>query len=207
MKLTKYEHACFTVEKDGQLLVIDPGNFTSDFAIPSNVVGIVVTHEHSDHFDPDTLAAIYHNNPDSLLIAHPSITEKMPDHKNASVLAGDSLNVGPFSLTFYGGDHAIIHTDIQPLANLGVLIDKTIYYPGDSFAEPNVPVDVLALPVGAPWLKISEVIDFLRAVQPRLAFPTHDAVLSDIGKSLPDRMIPQLVPDVIYERLTTPIDL
>ena len=25
MKLTKYEHACFTVEKDGKLLVVDPG--------------------------------------------------------------------------------------------------------------------------------------------------------------------------------------
>lgn len=207
MRLTKYEHACFTIEKGGQLLVIDPGNFTTDFAIPSNVIGIIITHAHSDHFDPDQLTAIYNNNPDSILIAHPSIVEKMPDHKSISVQADDTITLGHFNLAFFGGEHATIHPDMPPLANLGVLIDSRLYYPGDSFVRPMVPVDTLALPVGAPWLKISETIDFLREVHPRFAFPTHDAVLSDIGKSLPDRMIPQLVPDVTYKRLTAPIDL
>ena len=27
MKLTKYRHACFTVEKDSKLLIVDPGGF------------------------------------------------------------------------------------------------------------------------------------------------------------------------------------
>ena len=68
-------------------------------------------------------------------------------------------------------------------------------------------MDTLALPVGEPWLKINDSIDFLRDINPRLVFPTHDAVLSDIGKNLPDRIIPGLVPDVTYQRLTTPIEL
>jgi L-ascorbate metabolism protein UlaG (beta-lactamase superfamily) len=55
MKLTKYEHACFTVEKDDQVLVVDPGSFSSDFIAPAGVVAIVVTHEHGDNFDPEQI--------------------------------------------------------------------------------------------------------------------------------------------------------
>ena len=57
MKLTKYEHACFTLEKDGKMLVVDPGTFTTKLDPPENVVGIVITHEHSDHFDVNALSA------------------------------------------------------------------------------------------------------------------------------------------------------
>ena len=82
MKVTKYEHACFTVEIDGKILIVDPGGFTKSLVIPDNVVAIVVTHAHPDHFDPDMLAGIYDKNHDSVLTALPEIVEKMPDHKS-----------------------------------------------------------------------------------------------------------------------------
>ena len=207
MKLTKYEHACFTVEKDNQVLVVDPGNFTTDFISPSNVVAIVITHEHSDHYDHEQLEAIIAENPEAVIVAHPSITQKIEIFQTQPVLPGDHITIGLFDLTFFGGEHATIHPDMPPIANIGVLINYLLYYPGDSFVRPGVPVDTLALPVGAPWLKINDSIDFLRDINPRFVFPTHDAVLSDIGKNLPDRIIPGLVPDVTYQRLTTPIEL
>jgi hypothetical protein len=37
---------------------------------------------------------------------------------------------------------------------------------------------VLLLPTGAPWLKVSEAVDYLRAVAPRTAVPIHEAVLA-----------------------------
>lgn len=207
MKLTKYEHACFTVEKDNQTLVVDPGGFTTDFTASSNITCVVITHEHGDHFDQTQLEAIAHVNPAATVIAHPSITEKITCLPTVSVLPNETKTIGPFALTFYGGNHAIIHPDVPILANLGVLINETIYYPGDSFVRPDVPIDTLALPVGAPWLKISEAIDFLRDVKPRFVFPTHDAALSTIGKSLPDRLVPQLVPNTTYQRLADSIEL
>ncbi|MDB5167103.1 MAG: hypothetical protein JWN26_248 [Candidatus Saccharibacteria bacterium] len=190
MKITKYEHACFTVEEDGQILVVDPGNFTTDFQVTNNIVAIVITHEHADHFDSDLLASIYDKNPDSVLISLKSVTQEMPDHKSQAVTAGDVVTVGPFDLEFFGGTHAEIHPDIPLIDNLGVLINQKLYYPGDSFALPNKPIDVLALPVSAPWLKISETIEFLIAVKPRLVFPTHDAILSPSGKGIADRLVP-----------------
>lgn len=207
MKLTKYEHACFTIEKDDQLLVVDPGGFTTDFMPPTNVVAIVITHEHGDHLDQTHVAAIIDQNHTAIIVAHPSITTHIKSFQTRSVLPGDHSTVGVFDLTFYGGDHAVIHPDIPAVANLGVLINEHVYYPGDSFTRPNVPVDVLALPIAAPWLKLSESVDFIREVKPRLAFPTHDAVLSDTGKDLADRILPQLLEkhSIVYQRITEPL--
>lgn len=192
MKLTKYKHACFTVEQAGQVLVVDPGEWSEDFIASNNIAAIVITHEHADHFDPDTLATIFDKNPNSILISLPAIVDSMPNHKSQAVQPGDKIEIGPFRLEFFGGKHAVIHDTIPIIDNIGVFINETVYYPGDSFALPNKPVDVLALPVGAPWLKISETIDFLATVKPLFAFPTHDAVLSDAGKSIADGRLPTI---------------
>ncbi|MBC7869102.1 MBL fold metallo-hydrolase [Candidatus Saccharibacteria bacterium] len=196
MKLTKYEHACFTLETAGQVLVVDPGNFTKDFVVTDNIAVIVVTHEHADHFDPDTLMAIYDKNPNAVFVSLPGVVDKMPGHKSHAVLPGDKIEIGPFVLRFFGGKHALIHITLPLIDNLGVLINDAVYYPGDSFTLPNTPVDVLALPVGGPWLKMSETMDFLTAIKPLLVFPTHDAVLSNIGKALPDHLLPEIAKKV-----------
>lgn len=196
MKLTKYEHACFTLETAGQVLVVDPGNFTTDFVVTDNIAAIVVTHEHADHFDPDTLMAIYDKNPNAVFVSLPSIVNKMPGHKSQAVRPDDKIEIGPFALKFFGGKHALIHVTLPIIDNLGVIINDTVYYPGDSFTLPGRPVDVLALPVGGPWLKVSETMDFLTAIKPLLVFPTHDAVLSDLGKALADRLLPEIAKKV-----------
>lgn len=190
MQLTKYEHACFTVEKDGQLLVVDPGNFTTDFIAPEHVVGIVITHSHPDHFDQELVAAIIDKNPEAVIIADASIIETIEAFPAHRVAAGDNYTVGPFDLAFFGGTHATIDSSMTVPPNLGVMVNDLLYYPGDSFAMPHDrSVDTLALPIAAPWLKISEALDFLQAVNPRAAFPTHDAILSPLGQALVDRLV------------------
>jgi L-ascorbate metabolism protein UlaG (beta-lactamase superfamily) len=190
MELTKYEHACFTVEKDGKLLVVDPGNYSSDFLAPENVVAVVITHEHADHFDHEQLAGIIDKNPDAIIVAHPSITAQIEVFETHSIEVGDTFEVGPFRLEFFGGEHAVIHSSLPAITNLGVMINDLLYYPGDSFALPDGrSVDTLAIPAAAPWMKIGEAMDFLAAVHPRLAFPTHDAILSSAGKELADRLL------------------
>ncbi|HEY1085795.1 MAG TPA: MBL fold metallo-hydrolase [Candidatus Saccharimonadales bacterium] len=209
MRLTKYEHACFTLEKDGKLLVVDPGAFTTDFGSPENVVAIVVTHEHPDHFRPDKLKAIIAKNPGAIIISHEGITKQINDLPTHTVSVNDIFTIGPFSLEFFGGQHEIIHQSYPRIANLGIMINDTVYYPGDSFVKPNKHVNVLALPVTAPWLKISEAIDFCIEVKADLVFPTHDAIASEFGKSLPDRMLPSFVENYggKYQRLAEPVEI
>ena len=50
----------------------------------------------------------------------------------------------------YGGRHAVIHPDLPPVANLGYLVDGSVYHPGDSFDVPaDATVDTLFVPVSA----------------------------------------------------------
>ena len=57
---------------------------------------------------------------------------------------------------------------------------------------PGRPVEVLAVPAGAPWLKLSEAVDYLRRVAPRVAVPVHEKVLSEGGKAIHYRQLGQL---------------
>lgn len=181
MKLTKYQHACFTIEIDGNLLVVDPGVLTRDYTPSDNVIAVIVTHEHPDHVSPDLIAQIYEKNPDTLLISTESVIGTYPDYRSLVAVPGQHTSVGPFHLDFYGGSHAKIYGDIPAIDNVAVMINDTLYYPGDSFDIPEVAVINLAVPLGAPWLKSSESIDFLRAVNPQFAFPTHYGTLSSDG--------------------------
>lgn len=190
MKITKFEHACFVAEEDGQSLVVDPGSWTTDLEVPENVVGVVVTHEHQDHVNKDLLQAIFDKNPEAVLIAHEEVTSQFDEFETTPAVANEGLKVGNFELEFFGGDHAHIFKDKHVCANLGVLINGKVYYPGDSFSLPEGrEVAVLAVPVSAPWLKFSEVAEFVPVVKAKQAFPTHDAILSDAGKQLVDRMV------------------
>ncbi len=186
MNVTKYEHAAMVVSKGTDRLVIDPGSFLATLPDTSGVVGIVITHEHADHLSADRVKELVEANPDARVLGPQGVA----DAAAASgidvevVRAGDEVEVGPFTLRFFGEKHNVIHSSIPVIDNVGVLVDDEFYYPGDSYTEPGVEVDLLAAPLGAPWLKIGEAMDFVLAVKPLRAFPVHDMTLSVAGKKL-----------------------
>lgn len=184
MRITKYEHACVVIEEQGRKLVIDPGGFTTSFQDFNDIVAVIVTHIHADHLNVDTLQQIVAVNPDVQIFTTPETANKISDLPATAVAAGNSVTVEPFTMEFFGGQHAEIHSAIPRIQNVGVMVNDTFYYPGDSFTPPNRPVRLLAAPSSAPWLKASELIDFLRIVKPAEAFATHNALLSDIGHNM-----------------------
>lgn len=210
MKLTKYEHACFTIEKEGKLLIVDPGTFTTNLGSPENVTAIVITHEHPDHFDMNALGAIIAHNPSAIIYGHSAITKQICNAlPNKSVSAGENIHIDPFDIEFFGGEHASIHSSIPVVANLGIMINQVLFYPGDSLTLPEKDVAVLALPVVAPWLKISEAIDYAEAIKANTVFPTHDAIASAQGKALVDRILSKYIEDYggRYQRVEDAIEI
>jgi L-ascorbate metabolism protein UlaG (beta-lactamase superfamily) len=187
MRLAKLEHAALILEKDGATLIVDPGSFTTPIAATTatGVVAVVITHEHGDHWTPDQLQRILIQSPGARIFAPEGVAVLATGFNITVVAPGDSATVGPFTLRFFGGRHAEIHSSIPIIDNVGVLIDEQLYYAGDSFFIPEgLEIDVLAVPAGAPWLKISEVMDFVLAVAPKRSFPTHEMVLSAPGKNM-----------------------
>lgn len=188
MKLTKYQHACVVLEDRGQKLVIDPG-WTDTFGDSSSIVAVVITHKHVDHCNPDHVAAIAAANPAVQIFGTQQVAEALPDHDVTIAQPGQSVQVGPFTLAFYGGQHATILPSMPADQNIGVLVNNAFYYAGDSFVAPGVPVQLLALPVSAPWLKFSEAADFLTTVHPTTCFATHNAILSEVGQKVMDHWV------------------
>ena len=184
MRLTKYEHACMVIEKSDDTLIIDPGSFTMPLTDITGVVGVIITHEHADHWTNEQLTRILDRNPEARILGTAAVAASAnPDVE--VVAPGDELEVGHFALRFFGGTHEVIHESIPLVDNVGVLVDGTFYYAGDSYAMPEgVEVETLATPAGAPWLKIADAIDYVLAVKPRRVFPVHEAVLSKIGRTV-----------------------
>jgi L-ascorbate metabolism protein UlaG (beta-lactamase superfamily) len=184
MKITKREHACLVIEHGDETLVVDPGNFTSPLTGLTGVSTIVVTHKHADHVSSEQLEVLLHANPDARIFGPAGVAEALPQYAVQIVAPGDTVVSGAFTARFFGGTHAQIHESIPLIDNVGVLINESLYYAGDSFTVPPVAVDTLAAPAGAPWMKISEAMDFVLEVAPKRCFPTHEMVLSPAGKSL-----------------------
>ncbi len=190
MELTKLEHAALILELSGQKLFIDPGSFTTALTATANTVAVVITHEHADHWTPEQLDRILEMSPEVKIFGPAGVAAAASGHKVTVVKAGDTKEAGPFTLRFFGEKHAVIHKSVPVVDNIGVLVNDELYYAGDSFTIPDaVEVGTLAVPAGAPWLKISEVIDYVLAVKPRRSFPTHEMVLSRVGKDMSNSRI------------------
>jgi L-ascorbate metabolism protein UlaG (beta-lactamase superfamily) len=184
MRVTKHEHACLTIEKLDQRVVIDPGSYTTPLFGVDGIVAVVITHEHADHWTPEHLGRILDRNENAAIFGPAGVAHAASDFNVTEVADGDHHEVGGFSLRFFGEKHAVIHPSLPVIDNVGVMVDDTLFYPGDAFTVPPVPVNTLAAPAGAPWLKISEAMDYVTAVAPKRCFPTHQMVLSQIGQKL-----------------------
>lgn len=190
MKLIKREHSCLVLERAGATLIVDPGSFTLPLPDVHDVVAVVITHEHPDHWTPGHLRRILDVSPDARIFGPAGVVAAAAEFDVTEVKPDDSHVVGPFTLRFFGGSHAEIHRSIPIVDNVGVLVNDELYYAGDSFTIPEgVDVGTLAVPSGAPWLKIGEVMDYVDAVKPRRSFPVHEMVLSVAGKKMSNARI------------------
>jgi L-ascorbate metabolism protein UlaG (beta-lactamase superfamily) len=192
MKLTKYEHACVVLEKDGAAVVIDPGSFSPEAAqIIAGAEVILLTHEHMDHVNEAAINAALADRPGLRVYGPAGLSGLFGAHADqfTAVEAGDALRLASFDITVHGAEHAVIHPDIPGIANVGYLVDGGLYHPGDAYFVPEVPVDVLLLPTSGPWMKLGEAADYVRAVRPQQIVQIHELLLSDIGLYLADNLL------------------
>ena len=185
MRITKYEHAALRLDEADQTLIIDPGMFTTPIDDLTGLVAVVLTHEHQDHWTPEQLDSILRAAPGTPIFSTAAVAAAAAGYDITVVSPGEEHVVGAFTLQFFGGSHEIIHSSLPHIDNVGVLVNGTFYYPGDSYAVPeSVHVGTLAAPVGAPWLRIGDAIDFVLAVAPDQCFATHDMTLSTVGLNM-----------------------
>ena len=190
MQFTKFTHACVRLDDGERRLLIDPGIWVEREAY-DGVDEILLTHEHVDHVDVDTLVAVASANSSLVVRAPAEVVAQLGALGDAAVAVapGEEFSAGGFAVHAVGGLHAEIYDGLPGCANLGYVVEGGVYHPGDAFHVPSTPVHLLCLPVSGPWLKLAESIDFVRAVAPVRAVPIHEALLSDLGHGLVDRWL------------------
>lgn len=184
MQLTHLGHACLLVETDSARLLIDPGSMSA-FEDVRALDAVLVTHQHGDHLDASRLAALLAANPGARLVVDPDTVTAVADLPSGHevVRPGDRLSFRGTTVDVLGGMHAAVYGDIPGCTNSAYLVDDgALLHPGDSFFVPAQDVDVLAVPIDGPWLKLAEAVDYLRAVSPRAAVPIHEGETTDPGK-------------------------
>jgi L-ascorbate metabolism protein UlaG (beta-lactamase superfamily) len=194
MELTLLGHACVRLDKDGSRLVIDPGVFSADDAL-EGADAVLITHEHVDHVVPDALRAALAGRPDLEVWAPQGLVATIAGDDDAvaarvhAATPGEHVDAAGFGIDVVGGKHALIHPDVPQAANVGYVVDGSVLHPGDSFTLPETEVDVVLVPVAGPWMKVAEAIDYVRSASARRAIPIHDAIYTDGGKGLVDRLL------------------
>lgn len=191
MKLTKFTHACVRLEKDGNVLVFDPGTFSETDEALAGADAVLITHEHPDHIDVDAVVAALLGSGSLQLFAPAGVAAQLREKAAAaesrihSVAPGEKFDAAGFAVQSFGGQHALIHPQIPVVANVGYVVDSNVYHPGDSFVVPDgVDVQTLLVPIHAPWNKVGEVVDFVIGVRAARAYPIHDALLNESGLGL-----------------------
>ncbi|TQL04143.1 MBL fold metallo-hydrolase [Cellulomonas sp. SLBN-39] len=205
LTLTRHGHACVRLTRDdGARLVVDPGSFSDVATALDGVDAVLVTHEHPDHLDTDAVVAATGRGVQ--VWAPAAVVEQLaavgaPVAALHAVQPGDALTVGGLDVQVLGGWHEVIHPDVPRLTNVAYLVEGAVLHPGDAFTLPpaGAAVRVLLEPVGAPWLRMADAVDHVRAVAPDRVVPIHDATLSDAGRALAARLLGQLTTARVVE--------
>jgi L-ascorbate metabolism protein UlaG (beta-lactamase superfamily) len=196
MRITKFGHSCVRVEHAGVTVVIDPGVFTDPEAV-DGADAVLITHEHVDHYLPDHLRAT-----DAPIWTIEAVARQIRDDapevadRVTVVSPGESFDVG-LPVRAVGERHAVIHPELPRFDNSGYVLTAgatRVYHPGDALTLPGGPVDVLCVPVCAPWMKVSEGIDFAREVRAPRNLAIHDRVYSEAGLGIVDGHMNRFLP-------------
>ncbi len=195
MRITHLGHACLLVEVAGRRVLVDPGAFSRDWHVLPDLDAVLITHQHPDHVDAERLPTVLAGSPGARVLVEAALADDVTllgldegDERVAGFSPGDRVDLGGVVVEGVGGRHAVIHDDVDRIGNVGLLLradgEPTLFHPGDAYEYAPDGVDVLAVPLVAPWAAFKETVEFVRAVAPRGVIPIHDALLSPVGRGL-----------------------
>lgn len=190
------EHASLVLQWGGAAIYVDPVGDASLYAAQQKPDAIVVTHEHGDHYSPDTLDALMQAS--TVLVTNPAVADMLPGgmKKNLVVMKnGDAQGVLGFDV------RAVPAYNIREEARQfhpqgrdnGYVIERDgyrAYVAGDTEGTPEMRalqgIDVAFLPMNLPYtMPVEDAAAAVLAFKPKEAYPYHyrgQDGLADVGR-------------------------
>lgn len=128
--------------------------------------------------DADALKIIVAKNPSAVVLANAQIRDQLD--VPVEVFEAGTRQVRGCRLTAIAAQHAALLNAPIP-ANVAYVVDDRMLHPGDSF-DRSLDVrgiELLALPVTAPWTTELGVAEFALRLAPKKVFPIHDGYAKD----------------------------
>jgi len=168
-----------------QVLYVDPVGGVARYGELPRPTAVLITHEHGDHFDPDTLMGLIGGR-SIPMIANRTAYEQMPAalksmtgvlaNGDTGQIAGVQLDALPaYNIT---EGHTKYHPEGVGNGYTLTLGDVRIHISGDTEDTPELlaltGIDVLFLPMNQPYTMTPEqAARVIGAVRPRIAYPMH----------------------------------
>ena len=174
-------HATLVLIAGSHVVYVDPAKV--EFTGQPAPTAILITHEHGDHFDPDTLAKIAGK---ARIVAPQSVADKIPETLKAQVTVlnnGDSGTVDGLPITAVAAyntspDKQQYHPKGRDNGYVLSVGDKKIYIAGDTEPTPEMAaltgIDVAFLPMNLPYTMTPEqAAEAVKAFKPKIVYPYH----------------------------------
>lgn len=177
-------HASFVMTVPGMVIYNDPvggADAYKDFAAPDLVL---ITHEHGDHYDPETLAALVGDQ--TKLITNPGVYALLPDAlkgRATAIANGETTEVGDLKIEAVPAynmteDRLKYHPKGRDNGYLIGVAGRRIYIAGDTEDIPEMraltDIDVAFLPINLPFtMSTNQASDAVAAFKPTYVYPYH----------------------------------
>ncbi|WP_113910986.1 MBL fold metallo-hydrolase [Roseovarius dicentrarchi] len=95
------DHASFLIDSTAGLIAVDPVGHVDRIEQVGMPTTILITHEHGDHFDLDTIQALIALSPDAHLVVNPAVMDMLPDDlaaRSTSMANGDATTRGAYEI-------------------------------------------------------------------------------------------------------------
>lgn len=177
-------HASFVMTTPEMVVYVDPvggSELYQDYPAPDL---ILVTHEHGDHYNAETLEALM--TADTRLIANPAVYDMMPDDlkANASPMANsDTTTVGGIEIEAIPAyntteDRLQYHPEGRDNGYILNVDGRRIYIAGDTEDIPEMreltDIDIAFLPMNLPYtMTVDQAASAIEAFTPAYVYPYH----------------------------------
>ena len=177
-------HASFVMSVPGLVIYNDPVGGAAAFEGHPAPGLVLITHEHGDHFEPETLEAIVGD--DTKLVTNPAVFEKLPEALKAKATAianGETTEVGGLKIDAIPAynlteDRKKYHPQGRDNGYVLTVDGRRVYIAGDTEDTPEMraltEIDLAFVPMNLPFtMDVDQAASAVAEFKPKVVYPYH----------------------------------